>query len=1215
MARSWTPSQEAAMSIKGKNLLVSAAAGSGKTSVLTERIIRSLLDRDTPADLSRMLIVTFTRAAAAELKGRIAEALSTAMAEEPENEHLSRQLFLLGSAQISTIDSFFQKAVRSNFEQLSLPASFRLADEKELSAIKYDILSDLLDTYYKKHDKRTEDSPSIEGISENDFARVLDNLMSGRSDGKLHQTLLDFYECFSSDPLGIDRLLVCAHELENAADRDFFTSAFGKEIHAYLWERFSLHKEALLRVTEHLTLSPELAQKYTPAVSGDLAVCRTLLEALSKPDYPSARACILDSSLADLPRGRVQKTDEIILYQTRRKKFKADLSRAAELLKTPAEEIPMQMQNTAFVLSMLHSFYRDYRDALLSEKREKGVFEHNDVRTMLYSMLNEKDGSPTPFAKDLAKEYDAVYIDEYQDVDLIQDSIFARIGEGNRFMVGDIKQSIYGFRGSDPSIFADYRRAFPLYNEERAEQADGVCVFMSDNFRCNESVIRFANRVCGFLFSACEKSIGYREEDDLVFSKKMPDALPDGHPVPVVFSVFDAKSSSKEEEEEEEDSKNENELHDEALWTAAEISRLLREGTLDSGERITPKDIAILTQTRRPWGAYIQALNALNIPVGASVQSELLSDPILITTLNLLRAVDNPYRDLPLTEFLLSELGGFTLTELTEIRNAAGKECAMYDALLVSAEGDGALAIKSNAFLKRLASFRKNSAVLSADKFLRLLYLDQAFLPYATSPALLFLYDQARLAQASSFHGLYEFLSYFSKLTESGKISADGFKPPQSAVTLMSVHHSKGLEFPVVFVCSTGTQFNKDDLKKNLVYHRDLGAAAKLFNRENGCIESTVLHDAVKLRIDLDGTEEHIRTLYVALTRARERLYVTGTIKGKWENALASAEEITYKNRSAILDTGTTLKWMLAAMRGVEREFPCRLIHHPLGSVEAGIPLDTNASQKETVKSEDEVSLRYAHIQAAEKKFVYPEQLPEGIPSKLAASKLHSDILDTLTAEDDSSALAAQIEMMRASPSFEALLSNSRRASATDIGSAMHSFLEFCDFKKLFENGVDAECNRLVENGFLSRDAVSLLQKSSLEAFQKSDLMSLILDAKEYRREQTFGILIPMEELTKQPSLACRLRGQQIFVQGSIDLILCMKDGRIILVDYKTDRLTAEEKEHPEFYRERLASRHADQLSCYAKAVKELFGKAPDDVRIYSVPLGATVSICLCDKD
>ena len=323
MANSWTPSQQAAMNLRGKDLLVSAAAGSGKTSVLTERIIRSLLDPENPADLSRMLIVTFTRAAAAELKGKIAEALGKALAEDPDNPVLSRQIFLLGSAQISTIDAFFLKAVKANFDQLNLPATFRVADEKELFLLKNEVLSSLLGEFYKRYDQESDAPLSVKSISKNDFARVLDHLMSGRSDGKLWETLLDFYECFSSDPLGIDRLKVCADEILGNAEKDYFESSFGKEVKKYLNECFFAYEKSLCSVCEHLDAAPDMALKYTDVVHSDLDFCRRITQAAT---YREAHEYALSFRVHDLPRGKIQKTSEIIAYQTRRAGFKSSIA-------------------------------------------------------------------------------------------------------------------------------------------------------------------------------------------------------------------------------------------------------------------------------------------------------------------------------------------------------------------------------------------------------------------------------------------------------------------------------------------------------------------------------------------------------------------------------------------------------------------------------------------------------------------------------------------------------------------------------------------------------------------------------------------------------------------------------------------------------------------------------------------------------------------------
>ncbi len=1211
MARTWTPEQEEAMRIRGKTLLVSAAAGSGKTSVLTERIIRSLLDKEQPADLSRMLIVTFTRAAAAELKGRIAEALGKALAENPENEHLSHQLFLLGSAQISTIDSFFQKAVKANFEKLDIPATFRIANESEILPLKRELLEALIEEFYKKYTPTDSGDMPLSRIYKNDFAKAIDHLISNRSDGKLYDVLLQFFNCFSSDPAGIERLREYAEQLRLDADRNFFDTVWGKEALSRLEGAFALHLHLLRNTAEYLATDDYIKGKYGEAIYSDLEICEHLSDALSRRAYEDARRSAA-ASLISLPGGKINKTTQSIAYQTNRAKFKTDLGVAQNLLCYDAAQISEQCRESADTFEMLYEFFREYESRLMLEKRERGAFEYDDIRAMLYRLLNEEDGSPTPYAASLASQYDIVYIDEYQDVDLIQDRIFARVGGDRRFMVGDIKQSIYGFRGSDPSIFSEYRRSMPLCTEPQAETSKEVCVFMSSNFRCNDPVIRFANKVCAFLFSACKDSIDYRKEDDLGFAKEMPKTLPERHPVPVQVEVFEGKPRAKKATIPEDEEEDDDDLGgDEMKWVAAEIARLLREEVLDNGKKIQPSDVAVLTRSHKQNTRFLEAIADLGIPVSAAAQNNVLHDPLLTATLNLLRAVDNPYRDLPLTEFLLSEFGGFTLTEISEIREAGDKNSALYDALIRESEENGVHAEKAGQVLCELEALRRRAAVQPADRFLRLLYLEEKFVPYASTPPLLFLYDQARLCQRTAFCGIYGFLSHFTKVMEDGKVSADGFQKAESAVTVMTVHHSKGLEFPVVFFGGTGTGFNQEDLKKGLLHHRKLGVATKLYNRESGATESTAMHNALKLRIRTEQNEEEIRSLYVALTRARERLYVTGSLRGKFDSAIKSAAQISYGDRNAILGVSNSLKWILAALQTDVAEIPFTMKSHPFGSVEVGIPFaETSEDAPKEAHVESPRAAHYASIAERQASFDYPDAHLAGLPSKLAASNLHKGILDTICDEADADrALEAQIHLMRARPSFDTLLREDATASAVDIGTAMHAFLEFCDFAQLKKNGVKAECVRLVAMGFLSEETRTLLNAAQLEKFCESDLMHLILEAVECKREQKFSLMLPITELTEDPALAQRLAGECIFVQGSIDLLLLMPDGRRILVDYKTDRITAEERANPSLLQARLQRAHADQLSCYALAIRQLFGSAPDDVRIYSVPLGATVQI------
>lgn len=1214
MARTWTPSQEVAINLRGKTLLVSAAAGSGKTSVLTERIIRSLIDPDpsNAADLSRMLIVTFTRAAAAELKSRIAAALTEAMAAHPDNAHLSRQMLLLGSAQISTIDSFFQKAVRANFEQLSLPASFRLADDSELLPLRTEILNSLLEEYYRKYDEPQEGTSPLERLRHNHFAYAMDHLMSDRSDGKLEAFLLDFPRFYASDPSGVEILKKCADDLRTHATYEFLSTPHGQAIYDYLADQFQSIHTYLSSLSDYLDACPDIKAVAYGIVSYDLNYCEAVLTALQENSYERLRTVIPTFSSGRFPSLKDLKTPRMEAYQSwRNGKLKNVVKEASALVAPSQEMLTSSMYATADLVEILYEFYKEFETRLLAEKNERGILEYNDVRAMLYKLLAAPDGTPTPFADSLAAQYDAVYIDEYQDVDLLQDRIFSLIGRDHRFMVGDIKQSIYGFRGSEPSIFAHYRKSMPPYFAPHAAEATGNCVFMSENFRCDEPVIRFANRVCSFLFSACEDTVGYCEDDDLRFSKVMPQNLPTGAPAPVQIAVFDSTLTQNRVA-----GTDEEHVSDEPVWVAAEISRLLREGVLDDGRPILPSDIAILIRKNKQGVLFANELKKLNIPVSSTTSANLLETPLLCDLLNLLRAIDNPYRDLPLSEFLLSRLGGFTLAELSDVRDASGNEAALYDAMKSAAGNEVDFAEELRARLSSMLQFieaqRMHAASLSADRFLRLLYQSDLLRPHADTPAALFLYEQARTCQRTAFCGLYGFLNIFTKLLEDGKLSIKGFTKPESAVSIMTVHNSKGLEFPVVFCVAASSSAQNKDSESPILYHRSLGCAAKHYNTQTGELEETPLRTVACLKMREDATEESIRTLYVALTRARERLYVTGTLTGQWSNALDSAAQIRRGDRAAILGAPNNLTWILAALQeptDASEPTPWILKHYETESVTSGVALTPQESQSGAAERPDASTLHYTEIVARQKNFTYPTAHLRDMPTKVAASKVNTSLLDTLTNQDDDFALRTQIELMRTAPTFDMLLHAHDKPSATDIGTATHEFLEFCDFSALGKSGVEQECARLVANGFISADSATILNRQQLELFCKSDLADWIREAKNIRREQRFALFLPMEKLTENASLAQKLTGQTIFVQGSIDLLLQMKDGSLRLIDYKTDHLLQAEKSDPALLSQRMLAAHGNQLAVYARAVKELFGKYPSDIRIYSLPLGATIPL------
>ena len=1159
-------------------------------------------------------MVTFTRSAAAELKARIASALSDALAEHPDSAHLQKQLFLLGSAQISTIDSFFGDAVRKSFDELGLPASFRLADKSEILPVCLQVMDATIRDFYEKNgNASTSDRSAFERLTNNRFAAAMNDIMANRSDASLDEKLIEFASRFAAYPEGLSLLRDCAADLGDCADRDFFDSRVGARLLAYLTDVFSHFSRELAIIGEYLKYDADAAAYFSGIHASDSDLCAAVSEALSARSFAKTRQMILTYQKSDFPR-MSKKPPMMETYH----KLRNDLKSVVEGLQKTyfswgETEVREQMLRTAALAEVLCDLFEEYNLRILEEKRERGLLEFDDVRSLLYRLLLNPDGTPSPYARSLSDRYDAVYIDEYQDVDYLQDRIFSIIGEGRRFMVGDIKQSIYGFRGSEPSIFSGYRRSMPLHDTPEAESSDAVCVFMSENFRCDRPVIDFANSVCSFLFSACEESVGYRPEDDLKCGKLPPEQA--AHPpIDVQTVVFEPYPKKKKTATAEEDTAKK--PRREAVWIAAEIARLLRDGTLNDGRRIEPSDIAILARTAAQGAECAKELKALGIPFSSKGDEELLHSPLMTDTLNLLRAIDNPYRDLPLSEYLLSPMGGFTLDELSAVRESVPESRALYDALTeTAANGAHPIYEKASAFVSWLEGWRRIASGLAADRLLRLLYLDPCLASNAHEPELLLLYEQARLYQRTSFCGLFGFLAHVTAKIERGDLSAAGFRHAESAVNIMTVHGSKGLEFPVVFLAFCGASFKRNGKQNPLYYHRNAGFASGLYRPEALETLSTLILETVKNECRLDETEEAIRTLYVALTRARERMYVTGTLDGKLDSALASARMLRRGSRYSILSAGSYLRWILAALsekHGDPSDFPCIFRYISLTEEIEGEPFAESASAEQrslpTVASAE--TQRYAEILARQKEFRYPADSLRDLPTKAAASKLRPDLLDLLASPDDDASLTAQIRLMEASaPAFEMLLDEQKRPNASEIGTATHTFLEFCSLDSLSTRSIEEEISRLVSEEFITAETAALLNREWLHAFVRSDLADQIAHAAELRREQKFSLLLPLSSLTKDRRNDPTLAGETVFVQGSIDLILKTADGRLLLFDYKTDRISDEEKSSPALLAAHMKEKHGYQLSCYALAVKQLFGKAPDAIFIYSIPLGRSIPI------
>ena len=1080
--------------------------------------------------------------------------------------------------------------------------------EPELNELALPLMEDTISGLYDDftEDRSKDPDHPFARLDGNRFAEMMDRLLANRRNDGLCEKLWRFYRRFSNYPEGISLLRTQAQDLHAAADTDFFQSVAGTFIRKYVATLCADAMRECDRIRKRLA-GTDFLPKLEGCLQSDSDSAHALFLACTNGTYNDARAAAVNYTFCTFPTIRGEKPDEIPLYKAQRDKLKKTIAALyKDYFAWSGDEIRRQLRLHADTCEMLHTLFSRFEESLNAEKRLRGILSFDDMPVLLRRLLENADGSLTPYAKSLSDRYDAVFIDEYQDVNPIQDRLFSDIGGDRRFMVGDIKQSIYGFRGGEPSIFAAYRRAMPLYSRENDPGSGGVCVFMSENFRCSQPVIDYANRICSFLFSACGESVGYRPQDDLICGKQSPaDRLQ-----PVRTLLFEKHSGNSESDAETDGEELPNR---EAQWIAAEVARLLREERLEDGSPIRPQDITILLRTAKPMQAFADALAAWGIPVAASASDHLQDSPLMTDTLNLLRAVDNPYRDLPLSEYLLTPAGGFSLEELGDIRSVDPDRRTLYDAMCAAAETEThPCHEKAAAFVAWLEHYRELAAVQPADRFLRLLYLDPRLSPHAATPELRTLYDHARSYQSISWCGLYGFLAHFTKLCEESGISADGFQKDEDAVTLMTIHKSKGLEFPVVILPGCGSAFSKKSFSEPLLFHKKVGCASTLFNSETSENESSVLLSAVTEAIREEEREEEIRNLYVALTRARERLYVTGSLSGKTkaETLRQNASLIRYGSRSAILGASSRMVWILAALENGGDDHPFGLQIVPADAeIPLAVPLAKTIPEQLTVAQDRQPS---ALLTAPA---YYPFTPLQRVPTKAAASKLSPDLLDrmldsTEDGTDTPEAIAAAIDLMQTQkPDFETLLEERKKAEPTEVGTAMHTFLESCDFRLWKEGGTDAEIKRLLNAGILPERSADLLNHRQLELFRTGSLMEDILQATEVLREQKFGLNLPLSVLTRHPERFAGMEQETVFVQGSIDLILRMPDGTLRIYDYKTDRLTDAERRDPTALARDFSRRHGSQLACYALAARGLFGKEPDLLCVYSLPAGSVIPL------
>ena len=1185
MAVIFTDEQRQAIDTRDRTLLVSAAAGSGKTATLTERIISSLLDAEHPSSLSRLLVVTFTKASAADVRAKISEALTRAQEADPENRHLERQRLLLPSARISTINSLCNRILRQNAEAVGLSPSYRIADEAEAALLYDQVMEELLCDLY---------AGECEGIEAREFFELSDTVTSAKSEDSLGAVLRELYESLLPDVRGLEALCEARALYTAERDKPFLETVFGREVATELASALSDIAALEREYADHLVGSdePSLKKRIPYARSeaellerisgGLLAADPTVLPLLRerRPSFPAARGEISDENKF------------LHALHKRAVKLMGDASDA--YFSYPAADLPALFDRLAGLADLLYRILSLYDARLTAEKRRRRICDFSDTERLVYDLLI-KDGEPTALARELSLELDAIYIDEFQDVNAVQYGIFRALSrKDNLFMVGDVKQSIYSFRYADPSIFSALRAEYPPLTDAPGTAAS---VFFTRNFRCDRPIIDYTNRVAGTLFRHASRTFSYAVQDDLAFSKPAPTGLE-----PVRTAVFERRYSLP---------KGEEAAAAEAAYVAKEISHLLSFGRKNNGEPYRPSDIVLLFRSRTAMPVFRAALSGI-AKVHTDADGEYFLNPEVLLALALLNTVNNPRRDIYLAATLRSPVFGVTLDELIAIRRESPDAPTLYDALLAYLAGHPDF-IKGQRFADRLAGWRRVAEGETVGRLLLTILHEAGLLTLSGEGSehhhdnLYRLYEYARSFEASSYQGLYSFISYINTAIEAKKtILRPTSEGGEDAIRFMTVHSSKGLEFPVCFVVGTDRAFH--DRTPELLYDRAYGPAASLLSGDGTVRVRNPVRNLLSHRARLSGAEEEIRLLYVALTRARERLYVTGTTTSL-DKKCEEAPELTGILRPfSILERRSWLQWILPLrllandpylslypLPEGEDKAPTEPFAPIAGGTEEGEPLPP-PEEGEVARLARELSRRFS--------FVYPDLALTALPEKLSVSRLSPAVLDGAD-EGDAVPSAVPEEFV---PSVPAFLSGVHRDEAALSGTATHLFLQFCDFSRLARDGVDAELVRLGDEEFLSAEDIGRVRRDEIEAFCRSALFARLLAAHTLRRELRFHALLPAADFTDDPERQSALAERTLLVQGVIDCIL-EEEGGYTLVDYKTDRLSPYELSHPEAAAATLTKRHRDQLAYYAAACHRMYGTPPREVLIYSLALGDAVRV------
>lgn len=1206
----FTEEQKQVIHLRNRNILVSAAAGSGKTAVLVERIITRLTKDEQPLNVDELLIVTFTEAAASEMKERIYEAIEKALEKEPDNIHLQRQATLIHQAQIMTIHKFCLSVIRNYFHTIDLDPGFRVGEEGELKLLKKDVAEAVLEEAYEE--------------ARPEFLNFVESFAAGRDDRKLEELMLQLYEFSRSYPNPKKWLDSCADQYDVRSVDELEQRPFVQEIMEEVRQCLEDVKE-LLQYGMELCTEEDGPVVYRDTLQSDLVLIQSLLSTAS---FHEMQEKLKEAKWTKLNACRDKMVSERKIQQVKdiRDEVKGLVKQITEqYFFDNAVEIQREMAQSQENLQTLTNLVKAFSDAFLEEKRRKNLIDFNDMEQYALQILTHEEGGehvPSVVAENYQEKFAEVMIDEYQDSNLVQEAILtsvSRVSKGiyNIFMVGDVKQSIYRFRLSRPELFMEKFHTYSLEDGQKQR------IDLHKNFRSRREVLDSTNFIFEQIMIPQFGGIAYDEKAALYVGADYTERS--GNETEVL--ILDSENCKTEER-----------MELEAEMVAKRIKELMAMQTVfdkktETYRRMKYSDIVILTRSPKGWtDVFGSVLNQAGIPTYTSSKEGYFQTQEIQILLSYLRILDNPRQDIPFTAVLTSMFGDFTSEDLAIIRSFEKTE-TMYEAVCAYAKsGEGAeLRERLQVFLETYESFRGRVPYTSIHTLLWQILEETGYGDYMSAfpggeqrtANLEMLIEKAIAFEGTSYRGLFHFVRYMDQLqkydVDYGE--ANLMDEKHDVVSLMSIHKSKGLEFPIVFVVGMGKQFNMQDARQSIVVHPELGVGIDAIDSTLRIKSPTLLKKAIQQRVQRESKAEELRVLYVAMTRAKEKLILSSST-ADLEKELSRLTSVASRKEKelpyySLTKANKYMDWVLPALIR-NRCFADVLSQHKMDvpyqnpmfqrdvpiqvkriTVEDLIDLDLEEQFEDDITKEMLQQWDTSQVYNEDMKnqietqfsYFYPYHEDADVKQKLSVSELKKRAYQ----EEEGVDVFKEEEVIPLLPKF---LQEEQELTGASRGTVYHKLLELLDFTKVYDaEELNREIAKQEQAGLFTREMVSCICQEEILEFLNSNVAKRMSHASRGGRcfaEQPF--VLGLEARKVYPEVDS---DEILLVQGIIDVYFEEEDGLVVL-DYKTDKA---------FCAQELIDKYRVQLAYYAQALERLTGKNVKEKIIYSFALKQEIEV------